>query len=136
MLPADALTMYHAIPARCGPPSGLSAVSSEPHTLPLAYITCCMRVSFESGLEMTSLCAGSPTNRSRQQPMPAIVGVVVSLMQSPCATSGVVVLSASVPEPGCCCFGGTPYWPTVRILLLIPTAGAVFSEALFVSVHT
>src|SRR5438874_2067276 len=136
MLPADGLTMYHAIPARCGPASGLSAVSSAPHSLPLAYITCCMRVSFESGLEMTSLCAGSPPNRSRQQPMPAIVVVVVSLMQSPCATSGVVVLSASVPEPGCCCFGGTPYWPTVRILLLIPTAGAVFSEAVFVSVQT
>src|SRR5438874_6242557 len=137
MLPADGLTMYHAIPARCGPASGLSAVSSAPHSLPLAYITCCMRVSFESGLEMTSLCAGSPPNRSRQQPMPAIVVVVVSLMQSPCAASGVVVLSASVPEPGCCCFGGTPYWPTVRILLLIPTAGlAVFSDAVFESVHT
>ena len=49
------LTMYQAIPARCGPPSGLSAVSSAPHSLPLAYITCCMRVSFESGLEIGDL---------------------------------------------------------------------------------
>ena len=81
MLPADGLTMYHAMPARCGPASGLSAVSSAPQSLPLAYITCCMRVSFESGLEMTSLCAGWPPNRSRQQPTPAIVTVVVSLMQ-------------------------------------------------------
>src|SRR5438270_900636 len=55
MLPADGLTMYHATPARCGPASGLSAVSSAPHSLPLAYITCCMRVSFESGREMTSV---------------------------------------------------------------------------------
>ena len=31
------------------PPSGLSAVSSAPHSLPFAYVTCCMRVSFESG---------------------------------------------------------------------------------------
>ena len=60
--------MYHAMPARCGPPSGLSAVSSEPHTLPFAYVTCCMRVSFESGREITSLCAGCPPKRSRQQP--------------------------------------------------------------------
>src|SRR2546423_5219400 len=137
MLPASGFTMYHAMPARCGPASGLSAVSSAPHTLPLAYITCCMRVSFESGLEMTSLCAGSAPKSSRQQPnWPLNSCVVVSLMQSPCATSGVVFLSASVPGPGCCCFGGTPYWPTVRILLLIPIAAvAVFSDAVFVSVH-
>ena len=57
-LAGDGLTMYHAMPARCGPPSGLIAVSSAPHSLPFANITCCMRVSFESGLEMTSLCAG------------------------------------------------------------------------------
>src|SRR5436309_10235289 len=58
-------------------------------------------------------------------------------MQSPCAASGVVTLSARVREPGCCCFGGPPYWPTVRILLLRLTAGlAVFSDAVFVSVHT
>src|SRR5436190_22861831 len=126
------------MPARCGPPSGLSAVSREPHTFPFAYMTCCMRVSFESGLEITSVCAGSAPKSSRQQPnWPLNSCVVVSLMQSPCATSGVVVLLASVPEPGCCCFGGTPYWPTVTILLLIATAGvAVFSEAVFVSAHT
>src|ERR687888_2471145 len=130
--------MYHATPARCGPPSGLRAVSSAPHTLPFAYMTCCMRVSFESGLEMTSVWAGSPPNSSRQQPnWPLNSCVVVSLMQSPCATSGVVFLSASVPEPGCFCFGGTPYWPTVRILLLRLSAGvAVFSEAVFFRVHT
>src|SRR5438128_3517442 len=121
------------MPARSGPPSGLSAVSSAPHTLPLAYITCCMRVSFESGLEMTSLCAGSPPKSRRQQPVwPLKSRVVVSLMQWPCGTSVV----GAVPEPGCCCLGGTPYWPTVRILLLGLTAGTPFSDAVFVSVHT
>src|ERR687887_301026 len=89
--------MYHAMPARCGPASGLSAVSSAPQSLPLA---------------------------SR---------VVESFRQWPCGTS----VDGGVPEPGCCCFGGTPYWPTVRILLLRLTAGlAVFSDAVFVSVHT
>ena len=82
--------MYHAMPARCGPASGLSAVSSEPHSLPFAYITCCMRVSFESGLEMTSSCgmqsglaAGQP-NSSRQQPVCPLKSIVdVSLMHAP-----------------------------------------------------
>ena len=63
--------MYQAMPARCAPPSGLSAVSSAPHSLPLAYITCCMRVSFESGREMTSSCAGSA---DEQQPPAADAG--------------------------------------------------------------
>src|SRR5919197_2661015 len=138
MLAASGFTMNHAMPARCGPASGLSAVSRAPHTLPFAYITCCMRVSFESGLEMTSVWAGSAPKSSRQQPnCPLNSCVVVSLMQSPCATSGVVVLSATVPEPGCCCFGGTPYWPTVKILLLRLSVGvAVFSDEVFVSVQT
>src|SRR5919202_5173314 len=136
MLPASGLTMYHAMPARCGPASGLSAVSSAPHTLPLAYITCCMRVSFESGREMTSApraCAVALT-RSFQQPVwPLKSSVVSSFRQKPCGTSVV----GAVPEPGCCCFGGTPYCPTVRIRLLMPTAGvAVFSDDVFVSVHT
>jgi hypothetical protein len=50
-------------------------------------MTCCIRVSFESGLEMTSLWAGSAPNSSRQQPVPAIVTVVVSLMQKPCGAA-------------------------------------------------
>src|ERR687883_1228672 len=135
MLPLDGFTMYHAMPARCGPLSGFSAVSSAPHSLPLAYITCCIRVSFESGREMTSApraCAVAVTS-SFQQPVPAMVTVTSSFRQKPCGTSVV----GAVPEPGCCCFGGTPYWPTVRIRLLMPTAGvAVFSDAVFVSVHT
>src|SRR5919197_5910321 len=128
--------MYHAMPARCGPASGFSAVSSAPHTLPLAYITCCMRVSFESGLEMTSApraCAVAVTSSFQQPVWPLKSSVVSSFRQKPCGTSVV----GAVPEPGCCCFGGTPYWPTVRILLLMPTAGvAVFSDAVFVNVHT
>src|ERR671929_1004254 len=135
MLLASGLTMYHAMPARCGPLSGLSAVSRAPHSLPFAYITCCIRVSFESGREMTSdprACAAEVTS-SFQQPVPAMVTVVSSFRQKPCGTPVV----GAVPEPGCCCFGGTPYWPTVRILLLRLSAGvAVFSDAVFDSVHT
>src|SRR5205823_10222181 len=101
--------------------------------LPFAYITCCMRVSFESGLEMTSLCAGCPPNRRRQQPTPAIVAVVVSLMQKPCA----VDVLASVPDPGCCCFGGIAYWLTPTILLLRPSDGlAVSRDDVLPSVQT
>src|ERR687886_767579 len=135
MLPASGLTMYHAIPARCGPASGLSAVSSAPHTLPLAYITCCMRVSFESGLEMTSApraCAVALTSSFQQPVWPLKSSVVSSFRQKPCGTAVV----GAVPEPGCCCFGGTPYWPTVRILLLRLTFGSPFRDAVFVSVHT
>src|SRR5438105_8567151 len=99
MLAADGFTMYHAIPARCAPPSGLSAVSSAPHSLPFAYITCCIRVSFESGLAMTSsplaACAVGLTS-SLQQPVPATVTVVVSLRQYPCGTAVV----GAEPDPG------------------------------------
>src|SRR4051812_9805834 len=95
-------------------------------------MTCCMRVSFESGLEITSLCAGSAANRSRQQPRPAMVDVVVSLMQCPCGTAS----PGAVPDPGCCCFGGSAYVCTGRSLLLRLTAGAVFSDAVFLSVQS
>src|SRR5215467_4841011 len=55
-----------------------------------------------------------PPNNRRQQPVPAIVAVMVSLMQKPWA----VAVAAKVPEPGCCCcFGGMPYWPTVSTLV-------------------
>src|SRR5215470_1750953 len=126
--------MYHATPARCAPPSGFSAVSSAPQSLPFAYITCCIRVSFESGLATTSgpfaWAAGGTS--SFQQPVPAMVWVVSSFRQCPWGTA----VAGAVPEPGCCCFGGTPYWPTVRILLRRLTAGlAVFSDAVFSSVH-
>ena len=46
--------MNQAMPARLPDPLGVMAVSSDPHSLPLANVTCCMRVSFESGLAMTS----------------------------------------------------------------------------------
>src|SRR5215813_6955088 len=128
--------MYQAMPARCGPPSGFSAVSSAPQSLPFAYITCCIRVSFESGLATTSgplAWALAPTSRFQQPAWPLKSVVVSSFRQNPW---GAAVVGA-VPEPGCCCFGGTPYWPTVRILLLRLTAGlAVLSDAVFVSVHT
>src|SRR6476661_2757995 len=121
------------MPARCAPPSGFSDVSSAPHSLPFANITCCMRVSFESGRETTSSWAGSAPNSSRQQPSPTIVEVRVSLMQKLC---GVDVVGAS-PDPGCCCFGGTPYCPTVRILFESVSDGvAEFSDDVFVRLHT
>src|SRR5436309_38477 len=124
------------MPARWLPPSGLSAVSRAPHSLPFANITCCIRVSFESGLATTSsplaLCAVRLTS-SCQQPGPATVLVFLSFRHKPCGTSAV----GAAPEPGCCCFGGTPYCPTVRILLLrLSAALAVLSDAVFVSVHT
>src|SRR2546430_7377874 len=126
--------MNQAMPARCAPPSGLTAVSSAPHKLPFAYITCCMRVSFESGLEITSLCAGSPPNKSRQQPVwPLNSTVVVLLIQYPCGVSVV----GEVPEPGCCCLGGIAYWFTPSTLLLRLMEGeALFSEEVFTSVQT
>src|SRR5258708_19194769 len=128
--------MYQAMPARCGPPPGFSAVSSAPHSLPFAYITCCIRVSLESGLETTSgptAWAVGPTSSFQQPAWPLNSRVVSSFKQLPWGTAVV----GAVPEPGCCCLGGTPYWPTVRILLLRLTAGlAVFSDALFVSDHT
>jgi len=40
-----------------------------------------MRVSFESGVETFSVWAGWPLKSSLQQPVPAMVCVVVSLMQ-------------------------------------------------------
>src|SRR5215218_262324 len=104
--------MYHAMPARCGPASGLIAVSRAPQTLPFAYQTCCMRVSFESGREMTSgprACAAAVT-RPRQHPGNALntVTVVSSFRQKPCGTAVV----GAVPDPGCCCLGGIAYVPT------------------------
>ena len=81
---------------------------------------------------MTSLCAGSAPKSSRQQPVPATVTVVVSLMQKP---SGVSIV-ARVPEPGCFCFGGSAYVSEPTSLLLRLRAGAEFSDAVFDSVQT
>src|SRR5258708_4410039 len=103
-LPASGLKMYQARPARCPPPPGFSAVSSAPQSLPLAYMTCCMRLSLESGREITSL-PGAPTSSLQQPTAPLNRSVVVLLIQKPCGTSVV----GAVPDPGCCCFGGTPY---------------------------
>ena len=54
-------------------------------------------------------------------------------MQKPCGTAVV----GGVPDPGCCCFGGTPYWFTLSTLLLRLSAGvAEFRDAVLVSVQT
>src|SRR5689334_7123825 len=123
ILPAFGSTMNQAMPARCGSkPSGLTAVSSAPHSLPFAYVTCCIRVSFESGLATTSvplaLCAVALTS-SRQQPVPAMVTVVAVFSQKPWGTFVV----GGEPDPGCVCFGGIAYVSAASTLLLRLSAG-------------
>src|SRR6266576_3710090 len=134
------LTMYQATPAvLCG--AGVvkvTAVPSAPHTLPFAYITCCIRVSFESRREMTSvprLCAAVPT-RSFQQPVvwttPLVTSVVVSLRQWPW---GVVVVGA-LPEPGWSALGGIAYPPTPRTVFVSVSEGvAESSDDVLVNAH-
>ena len=54
-------------------------------------------------------------------------------MQKPCARAVV----GAVPEPGCCCFGGTPYWPTVSTVFDKLRAGELLlSEDVLVKLHT
>src|SRR6266576_236996 len=121
------LTMNQATPALlfAGMLSKLTAVSSAPQTLPFAYITCCMRVSFESSFEITSSWAGpGGLKMSLQQPVPAIVVVVVSLMQWPCGVS----VPGAVPEPGWLALGGSAYWPTLNTLFERLTDGVVESS--------
>src|SRR4029079_8818179 len=53
-------------------------------------------------------------------------------MQWPWGTS----VPGAVPEPGCCCFGGTPYCPTVNTLFVRFSAGdALFSDEVLVRVQ-
>src|SRR2546428_8663796 len=93
-----------------------------------------MRVSFASGREMTSApppaCAVALTS-SVQQPMPAMVNVVLSFRQWPCGTS----TPGGVAEPGCLNFGGSAYVSTLSTLLLRLRAGTPFSDDVFDSVH-
>src|ERR671935_3161449 len=139
--PAFGFTMYQAIPARCAPPSGLMAVSRAPQSFPFAYITCCIRVSFESGLATTSvrtipvmalMWAAAETSSFQQPNCPLNNSVVSSFRQWPWGT----LVSGAVPEPGWCCFGGTPYWPTVSTLFVRLSAGTPFSEAVLVNDQT
>ena len=56
----------------------------------------------------------------------------MSLMQKPWGTS----VPGAVPEPGCCCFGGTPYCSLAMTLFVSVSAGvAVLSEAVLPSVQ-
>ena len=53
------------------------------------------------------------------------------------ATPHQLSVVGAVPQPGCFCFGGIPYWFTLSTLLLRLSAGVpVFSEDVFVSAHT
>src|SRR5213594_1747790 len=125
------LTTYHATPALFSPPM-VTAVSSAPQILPFAYMTCCIRVSFESGREIFSSWAGSPPKMSFQQPLPAMVFVFVSLMHRPCGVSVV----GSVPEPGCLNRGGIAYWLTARTVLESVSVGvAALSDDVLVNDH-
>ena len=67
------------MPARLSPRI-LTPVSRAPKSLPSAYQTCCIRLSFESSGDSTSSCAGSCVKSRRQQPLPAGVLRSVSLM--------------------------------------------------------
>src|SRR5437870_5778477 len=54
----SARTMYQAMPALILPPT-LTAVSRAPYSLPLTYVTCCIRVSLLSNVDSTSGLYGS-----------------------------------------------------------------------------
>ena len=52
------------------------------------------------------------------------------MMQLP---SGLAVVAA-LPDPGCLCFGGIAYWPTLSTLFVRPSEGdAVSSDEVLVS---
>src|SRR4029077_6100675 len=117
-LDVSGLRTYHATPARF-PSATVTAVSRALQSLPFAYITCWIRVSFESGLEMTSL-PGAPTSRRQQPVCPLNSTVVVLLMQCPCG----VLTPGAVPEPGCLALGGSAYVLTPTTWLESARAGA------------
>src|ERR1700730_18118714 len=60
-------TMYQPMPALVAPPT-VTAVSSAPYNWPLAYVTCCIRVSLLSSSAATSGLNGSgpPTTTAAQ----------------------------------------------------------------------
>src|SRR5437870_730231 len=85
-----------------------------------------IRVSLLSRCDSTSVCAGSATKKKRQQPGPAGVASVVSLMHSP---SGIL--------PGFWSdLGGTAYGLTVSTLWLKLSAGLPLSDWVFVNDQT
>ncbi len=106
------LTMNHSMPALVEP-ARLNPVSRAPHSFPLAKVTCIIRLSPESGVEITSLCAGSATNKNCQHPGPNGVGMVVSLMHWPSGKSPAFWFD----------LGGTLYDPTGRVVCDSERAG-------------
>src|SRR5437016_681348 len=97
--------------------------------IPLAKVTCCIRVSLVSmACPSTWLCAGSTPTASRQHPdRVAVTGSVVSLRQS-----------ASGLAPGFCgALGGMAYRPTRTTALLILMLGCgELSELVLVRAQT
>src|SRR5580700_1960895 len=114
------------MPARSWPPT-FTAVSRAPHTLPLAYATCCMRESLAFRLPF-----GGPKVVLSWLPTPAtvvlqLVRITVSAMHSDSGRS----------PAGCFASGGTAYVSTASPDM--PSAGAgeaEFSEDVFVIVHS
>src|SRR5437763_16067685 len=55
--------MYHALPEAVLPSPKRSPVSSAPQSLPFAYITCCMRLSFDGSRASAAVNpAAAPTS--------------------------------------------------------------------------
>src|SRR5437773_1349560 len=104
------------MPARFVPPT-VTAESRAPHSLPFAYVTCCIRVSFASSLYPTSgavVWENGPTRSFQQPDCPLNSNVVSSLRQCPCGT----VTPGALPEPSWAAFGGRAYWFTPSNVLL------------------
>src|SRR5947207_5654332 len=120
------LTANQTMPA-FGSPSMTTPVAAAPHSVPLAYHVCCMRVSFASGCDSTSGCheggntAGTAKKRA-QHPMPP-PNRVLSFRHSPSGISPVFWFA----------LGGSTYVGLLIVRLVHSSAGvAVSSDAVLV----
>src|SRR3954468_12945463 len=113
------------MPARLAPPT-CTAVSSAPQTLPFAYITCCIRESFEF-----RLAVGPPKLALLWVAMPAI-----AVLQFGMTTVSPTQSNNGRFPAGCVARGGTAYVSTATVEIDRLGAGdAVLSDAAFVIVH-
>src|SRR5205085_5113539 len=114
----------NAMPALTTPPTD-AAVSSAPQSLPLAKVTCCMRVSFVSRRAALKLrTAPEPMMR----PQRVRVGVPVSAMQS---------RSGRLPAFWSAFGTGPPYCSTATVLVLRTRSGLALSiDRVFDTVQT
>src|SRR5690349_16947402 len=113
------------MPARDCPPT-LTAVSSAPQSLPLAYMTCCMRESLELSWPL-----GGPKVALLWVPMPATVVLQVGKM----TVSAMHWPSGRLPA-GWFARGGTAYWSTAIVDTETPTDGdELLSDDVLLIVH-